>query len=273
MKFLKHFESFQKGKSIFINGSEIIIDTDNYDQFLKMHQLPEGDFSKLKTRLENVFNILGFKINFKENKTNTLAKSTILNYLIDINFDINSIPNSMLNIIARIGDGKFEPQLNTPLYLSCMDKRHNTTIVDKRMFKISARIEDLTDTGNGRIGNLSTELTASSCPKAFRLIMSEILEMFDEITNTIKINKTGHDLISILDLGKFVTNFIKANTNSTKLVIPDDTIRFFYDRISNSNGVLQIMHNIESTQPVLFDRLKSISDNISTASKLGEIGF
>ena len=274
MRYLKYYEDATTGPGgyLHINGERIYITQiakkykHSWLSFVEDNEMSTQEFEKLYSRLRNVLSILGIKTSSIDNK-------------IGFNFDLNSIPGSIVSTIIKerlTNLNIYQPKLSVYLYLGPLTKLTDSSIY------VSSKLEDLRNTQGRKI------ITTSSADIAFNLIMKYLIQLLIPAMSRIGgINNTDCDLgipdfkeIMLLYLGNNSDN-IKASLDIRDVIINKDIVNFIHSHIKDSPKLFTIISTIKKNNPILFEAIKKSNlfedtestDKLDIAAGMGDLGF
>ena len=232
-----------------------------FKQFLKLNalpQFPKEQYPELKDKLSQIFKILGFKITFGED-----FSSSNTSYSFDVDPNLNSIPYSLCYIFAQ----KLLTDTNTPLNNKVYLTSDNYSFGQFSHFSIliSKNIKD-------KKNNKLTVITPSNKAEAYKKIISNFLQEANTTKDKVRCDLSHSSYIP--GINKLINDFLTINLKFiSKITIPQDIIKKYLDTINEFPNKLEIINNIKTNQPIIYQHILDNNTNVTTASKLGEIGF
>ena len=260
MKYLKYFEAKSDGK-FNIKGKIANLNTNDFSDFLKTEEMSLEDFKKLRSKLNKLFDTLGFCPEF------TINQGNILSYDIQIDFNLNSVPYSIVNLMTQFYSKNYR-KAEQVLLLTANGSQALTT----QSIKISSKLEDTHKRTSTNV------ITTSKIDVAYKKIIRKVIESI----NSAGENVTNKDRVeTIPSINSIIMMYLGQNVNSKQVIIPQDILDIINNKLKDTPNVFGILNGIKKDNTILFKLLNvnkstdtpDTPTDMDTAADMGEMGF
>ena len=252
MKYLKQFENF------------------------KIPYITEEEVQYLISKLRKIFDILGFNIIFtSDTYTNSYnndynddpVQYSFRYYKFKFELNVNKIPYSISNILTRdIVPKDFSDKfkfISDAYPESAYENGQNNNLVKEISLYISKE----------KINSFNKFINAKDAEEAFNFIIRNFINLMSH--NIIDKITTGFSKTTdIPDFSENIIAYLNSNSNyNSEITIPNIILDKLIIEINKLSNSLNVYDTIKIKLPFIYDKLLIYNSNISTAGKLGEIGF
>ena len=232
----------------------------------------DGDLLDIVSKLRKLFDVLGFNFtqssavytNTDHSTYNDEPINTKLRYhRLRLGLNVNLMPYTISNLITRnIVPPRIENKFEFNIESLPVQWKETGEKALKEMYLIISK---------ARLSDNDTIYIDPTKQEAHTAIINGFIEQFKTLNNEIYSNSAI--LIKVPDFKEIIIEYLTANLNSSDIIIPENISQKLIEIINNLPEPIKIYNEIRIKHPFIYNEIIKFNPKVTTAGKLGEIGF